>query len=102
MAPTSSFATSCGRGSDFAVEACVDMISTPTCWQKHSVPARHRIVVGVQDPALLLREVDARRAEDVDELVVAGVHGARGVDRGWRNDRDRRRAAVLVIVLAPH
>src|SRR5438128_1935279 len=29
----------------------------------------HRIIVGVQHPARLFREIDPRRAEDVDELV---------------------------------
>ncbi len=63
--------------------------------------SRHRVVVGVQHPAGLLREVHARRAEDVDELVVAGADRLRGVDRWRRNDCDRRRSAQLVIVIAP-
>ena len=62
---------------------------------------RHRIIVGIQHPAGLLREVDARRAEDVDELVFAAADRFRRVDRRRRDDGDRGRAAQLVIVGAP-
>ncbi len=48
----------------------------------------HWIVIRVQDPTRLQREVDAGRGEDVDQLVDACIHAARGVD-GWRwNDCD--------------
>src|SRR5262245_46906974 len=65
------------------------------------VRLRHRIVVGVQHPAGLLGEVDARRAEDIDELVVAAADRFRRVDRRRLDERDRRRSAQVVIVLAP-
>src|SRR5262245_57565163 len=50
----------------------------------------HRIIVGVQHPAGFLGEVDARRAEDIDELVVAAADRFRRMDRRRRDDRDRR------------
>src|ERR1700720_3551567 len=40
----------------------------------------HRIFVRVQHPARLRREIDARRAEDVDENIEVGIDGLRGMN----------------------
>src|SRR5262245_47143510 len=93
-APTSSAATSASR---LSVLAGMDVTSAGFV----ALVTRPRVVVGVEHPALLLGEIDARRAEDVDELIVARVDRARGVDRRRRDHGDRRRRAVLVVVIAP-
>src|SRR5947207_9677360 len=62
---------------------------------------RHWIVVRVQHPAWFLREIDARRAENVDQLVQAGAGALRSMN-AWRwNHRDGRRADASVIVVEP-
>src|ERR1043166_6734260 len=45
------------------------------------VMGRHRILRRIEHPAWLLGEVQARRAEDVDELIGAGADRFGGVDR---------------------
>src|SRR5712664_4332011 len=62
---------------------------------------RHRIFIRVEDPARLGREIHARRAEDVDENVDAGIDSLRGVDRRRRDHGNRWRAATFMIVIAP-
>ena len=62
---------------------------------------RHRIIVGVQHPAGLLREIHPRGAENVDELVFVAADRFRRVDRRRRDDGDRGRTAQFVIVGAP-
>src|SRR5579872_351089 len=61
----------------------------------------HRIIVGVEDPSRLLREVDPRRAEYIDQLVDAAADRFRRMHRRRRDDRDRRTAAQFVIVIPP-
>src|ERR1700690_4042320 len=51
--------------------------------------SRHRIIVSVQNPSRLLREVDARRAKYVNELVGAATDGFGCMNRRRRDDRDR-------------
>src|SRR6478736_6733725 len=62
---------------------------------------RHRIIVGVQHPAGLLREIHPRGAENVDELVFVAADRFRRVDRRRRDDGDRGRTAQFMIVGAP-
>src|SRR6478735_11612992 len=63
--------------------------------------ARHRIFVGVEDPAGLFRKIHARRREDIDQLVSRGFRGCRRVDGGRRDHCNGRRRTVLMIVAAP-
>src|SRR5262245_19140669 len=65
------------------------------------VHGRHWILVSIEHPAVLLREVEARRREDVDELVAIRARCSRSMDGRRRDDGDRWRRAVLVIVVAP-
>ena len=64
--------------------------------------AGHRVVVGVEHPARLLREVDARRAEDVDQLVAPGSTARVVWIEGGGMTAIEGVAQMLVLVLAPH
>jgi hypothetical protein len=63
--------------------------------------SRHRIIVSVQNPSRLLREVDARRAKYVNELVGAATDCFGRKNRRRRDDRDRWATAQFVIVVMP-
>src|SRR3546814_736079 len=58
-----------------------------------------RVVIGVEHPPGG-GEVLARRREDVDELLV-GAHSLGRVHRRRRDDADRRRADLAVLVFSP-
>src|SRR5215471_5651928 len=61
----------------------------------------HRVIRRVQDPAFLLRQIEPRRTEDVDQLIASASSRLRRMDAWRRNDRDRRRADARVIIVDP-
>jgi hypothetical protein len=68
-------------------------ISVILCRLRFGRRSRHRIVVGVENPARLLREIKPWRTEDVDELVEPTAASFRGVNGRRRDDCDGRALA---------
>src|SRR6188474_2613490 len=102
MAPTSSSSTSLARdsGGSGTVSGQLTELSAMMRYPISvglvvSVLAGQRILVAVENPARLGREIHARRTEDVDQQIDPGTRGLRGVDRRRRNYYDGRRLAGL-------